>query len=249
LLQFAVPGIGEQTGQRAEAFFKNSHQLHTDMLEAFLRQEQSLTEKQKLALIAFSGELQEASRRFVTDGLGEAIQFLFNLHTWKSLMSGDEKLTHNFQRVRNGARVHDSRHRHESLRAFCDELALAGPSDHFEANAERIALMTLHAAKGLEFPVVFIIGCEETLLPMQLPGLTSTIAEERRLFYVGMTRAKEQLYLLRAKRRPLFGKIQENSPSRFLSDIEEQLKAYEKWQAPARKEPKQRGDEDQLKLF
>jgi superfamily I DNA/RNA helicase len=109
--------------------------------------------------------------------------------------------------------------------------------------------MTLHAAKGLEFSVVFIIGCEETLLPMQWPGLRSAVDEERRLFYVGMTRAKEQLYLLRAKRRPLFGRALENQPSRFLSNIEEQLKAYEKWQAPIRKEPKKRGEEDQLRLF
>jgi superfamily I DNA/RNA helicase len=101
----------------------------------------------------------------------------------------------------------------------------------------------------LEFPVVFIVGCEETLLPMQLPGLATEVEEERRLFYVGMTRAKEQLYLLRAKRRPLFGRAQENQPSRFLADIEEQLKAYEKWQAPIRKEPKKRGDENQLGLF
>jgi DNA helicase-2/ATP-dependent DNA helicase PcrA len=84
---------------------------------------------------------------------------------------------------------------------------------------------------------------------MQFPGLAAEVEEERRLFYVGMTRAKEQLYLLRAKRRLLFGRASENPPSRFLADIEEQLKAYEKWQAPIRKESKKRGDENQLGLF
>jgi len=249
LLQFAVTGIGEQTAQRAEAFFKKLHQLEANALDHFLRQEQSLTEKQKLALIAFSCELDETARRLTTNGLVEAMQFLFNLPTWKNLMKGDEKLSSNWQRLLNLAWIHDSSNHNEAVRAFFDALALAGGVDHFDTRAEKIAVMTLHAAKGLEFPVIFIIGCEETILPMQLAGLASAVEEERRLFYVGMTRAKEQLYLLRAKRRPLFGHVLENQPSRFLADIEEQLKAYEKWQAPARKETKPRGDENQLGLF
>jgi uncharacterized protein (TIGR00375 family) len=244
LLQFALPGIGEQTARRAEGFFKKNHQLEAGAFDRFLREEQSLTEKQKLALAAFSCELEEAGRRFTSGGLVEAIRFLFTLPTWKNLMKGDEKLAGHFQRVLNLARVYES-----SDRAFFDALALEGAADHFDSRAEKIAVMTLHAAKGLEFSVVFMIGCEETLLPMQLPGLQSAVEEERRLFYVGMTRAKEQLYLLRAKRRPLFGRLQENPGSGFLADIEEQLKAYEKWQAPARKEPKKRGDENQLGLF
>jgi len=250
LLQFAVPAIGEQTAQRAEAFFKQLQQMEANgALDNFLRQEQTLAEKQKLTLMAFSCELQEAARRFEANGLVAAIQFLFNLPAWKNLMKGDEKLAHNFKRILNVARVYDSSNRNKSARAFFDALALEGAVDHFEPRAEKIALMTLHAAKGLEFPVVFIIGCEETLLPMQLAGLTGSVEEERRLFYVGMTRAKEQLYLLRARRRPLFGQVLENPPSRFLADIEEQLKAYEKWQAPTRKEPKKRSDENQLGLF
>jgi superfamily I DNA/RNA helicase len=249
LLHFAVNGIGEQTAQRAEKFFKTIHHWEADALEAFLRQEQNLTEKQKLALIAFSCELQEASRRFEAGGLAAALQFLFNLHTWKNLINLDKKLGGNFQRVINLARRYDSSDRRDAVRNFFDALVLESSMDHFETKAEKIALMTLHAAKGLEFPVVFIAGCEETLLPMQLIGLTGNIEEERRLFYVGMTRAKEQLYLLRAKRRGLFGRLQENPPSRFLADIAEQLKAYEKWQAPKRKEPTPRGDDNQLGLF
>ncbi|MDZ7359418.1 MAG: UvrD-helicase domain-containing protein [candidate division KSB1 bacterium] len=249
LLQFALPGIGEQTARRAEGFFTKIHQLEAGAFDRFLREERSLTEKQKLALAAFSCELEEAGRRFASGGLVEAMQFLLNLPTWKSLMKGDEKLAGHFQRVLNLARLCEFSNRAASVRAFFDALALEGAADHFDPRAEKIALMTLHAAKGLEFSVVFIIGCEETLLPMQLPGLQSAVEEERRLFYVGMTRAKEQLYLLRAKRRLLFGRWQENPASRFLADIEEQLKAYEKWQAPARKEPKKHGDENQLGLF
>ncbi|MCG3121571.1 MAG: ATP-dependent DNA helicase Rep [bacterium] len=249
LLQFAVAGIGEQTAHRAEAFFKKLRHLEPNALEQFLQQEKTLTEKPKLALIAFACELEEAARRLTANGLGEAIQFLFNLPTWKNIMKADENLTDHFQRVRNFARLYEAPPLSAALRAFFDALALAGAVDHFDGRAEKIALLTLHAAKGLEFPVVFMVGCEEGLLPMQLAGLHSTVEEERRLFYVGMTRAKELLYLLRAQQRPLFGRRLENPPSRFLTDIEEQLKAYELWQAPARKEPKKRGDENQLGLF
>jgi DNA helicase-2/ATP-dependent DNA helicase PcrA len=249
LLHLTVKGIGEQTAQRAEAFFRTISHLDAETLNTFVRQEQTLTERQKLALMGFSGELEEASRRFAANGLAEAMRFLFNLPAWKNLMNEDEKLANNFRRVLNLARVYDVEDRGASARHFFDAVALETSIDHFDAKAEKIALMTLHAAKGLEFSVVFIIGCEEALLPMQLPGLSSSVDEERRLFYVGMTRAKEQLYLLRAKHRPLFGRALDNQPSRFLSDIEEQLKAYEKWQAPIRKEPKKRGDEDQLRLF
>lgn len=249
LLQFAVSGVGEQTAPRAAAFFQKLHKLEANALAEFMRREQNLAEKQKLALLAFSCELQEAGRRLSTNGLAEALRFLFNLPTWKSLLGADDALSANFQRVHNLARGYDAPGDRGTVRAFFDALSLEGAADHFDHRAEKIALMTLHAAKGLEFPVVFIVGCEETLLPMQLPGLVTEAEEERRLFYVGMTRAKEQLYLLRAKRRSLFGRTNENPPSRFLADIEEQLKAYEKWQAPIRKEPKKRGDENQLGLF
>ncbi|MCI0692690.1 UvrD-helicase domain-containing protein [candidate division KSB1 bacterium] len=249
LLQFAVSGVGEQTAPRVAVFFQNLHELEASALDEFMRHEHSLVEKQKLALLAFSCELQEAGRRLSTNGLAEALRFLFNLPTWKSLLGADDALSANFQRVLNLARGYDASGSSASVRAFFDALSLEGAADHFDHRAEKIALMTLHAAKGLEFPVVFIVGCEETLLPMQLPSLVTEVDEERRLFYVGMTRAKEQLYLLRAKRRPLFGRVGENPPSRFLANIEEQLKAYEKWQAPMRKEPKKRGDENQLGLF
>lgn len=83
---------------------------------------------------------------------------------------------------------------------------------------------------------------------MQLENLQGDLAEERRLFYVGMTRAKERLYLVRAARRMLFGKTRQHPASRFLADIEEQLKAYEHWQAKPKKNVDKIADQ-QLKLF
>ncbi len=89
-----------------------------------------------------------------------------------------------------------------------------------EKNDNRVQLMTLHACKGLEFPVVFIIGCEEDILPHKTLG--SDIDEERRLFYVGLTRAKQKLVLTKVNFRKRYGKVRPSSPSRFLLEIPEE---------------------------
>ncbi|NIA28942.1 MAG: UvrD-helicase domain-containing protein, partial [Actinobacteria bacterium] len=105
---------------------------------------------------------------------------------------------------------------------FLDALSLQKETDDFDVRADRVHLLTLHASKGLEFPVVFIIGCEEDVLPLRL-GRDSDMDEERRLLYVGMTRAQSQLYLTHAKTRIIFGKRHLQSPSRFLVAISESL--------------------------
>ena len=93
-----------------------------------------------------------------------------------------------------------------------------------EIDGERVSLLTLHAAKGLEFPVVFIVGCDEGLIPLKREGLESDSEEERRLFYVGMTRAKQRLYLISARKRFLYGQFYQSGPSPFLKDIDRELK-------------------------
>ena len=118
---------------------------------------------------------------------------------------------------------------------FADALALAADADFFDPRADRVALLTLHAGKGLEFPVVFITGLEDGLLPLAFgtPD-AATIAEERRLFYVGMTRAKDQLILSRAGKRLVRGRPREQAPSRFLADIEHELLRQQKSELPRR---------------
>ncbi|MBN1587163.1 MAG: ATP-dependent helicase, partial [Candidatus Omnitrophica bacterium] len=118
--------------------------------------------------------------------------------------------------------------------------------DEWDPRADRVSLLTLHAAKGLEFPVVFITGCEEGLLPMSWGGKSSEeeLAEERRLFFVGMTRAEDRLFLCHAKRRLWQGKIRERTISRFLQDIEERLLEHSLSAAP-----KRRSDNSQLNFF
>lgn len=107
------------------------------------------------------------------------------------------------------------------LDGFLEEVSLVSDIDSLEAGANAATLMTLHAAKGLEFPVVFMTGLEETIFPHSRALYDqSEMEEERRLCYVGMTRAKEELYLSFATSRLLYGGLQHNPPSRFLSEID-----------------------------
>jgi len=132
------------------------------------------------------------------------------------------------------------------LAGFLEAMALQSETDAYDPRADRVTLMTLHAAKGLEFPVVFIVGCEEGLLPYERPGRPADVDEERRLFYVGVTRAQRQLALLSAKTRFLFGQRMDNAPSRFVGDIEAALKEV---QAMQRRPSKLRAEAEQLSLF
>jgi len=118
------------------------------------------------------------------------------------------------------------------LPKFLSELALGIEVDLWDARADRVSLLTLHAAKGLEFPVVFIVGCEDGLLPLHW-GETDeqSLAEERRLFFVGMTRARERLILTHARKRPWRGKVRVSTPSPFLADIESRLLAHREHRA------------------
>ncbi len=112
----------------------------------------------------------------------------------------------------------------QSLEEFLENVALVADIDSYDKSAEAVTFMTLHNAKGLEFPVVFMIGLEEGLFPHSNSMLDpSELEEERRLCYVGMTRARERLYLTYTQSRLLYGGLQMNAPSRFLSEIPEDL--------------------------
>jgi len=111
-----------------------------------------------------------------------------------------------------------------SLPAFLEQIALIADVDSYAATQDRVTLMTLHNSKGLEYAVVFIIGVEEGLFPHERSlEQPEAIEEERRLCYVGVTRARQRLYLVHAQQRHLFGRMQQNLPSRFLAEIPEAL--------------------------
>jgi DNA helicase-2/ATP-dependent DNA helicase PcrA len=112
------------------------------------------------------------------------------------------------------------------LDGFLEEVALVSDLDTTDFGGDAVTLMTLHAAKGLEFPVVFMTGLEESIFPHSRALYDqSEMEEERRLCYVGMTRAREELYLIHAASRLLYGGLQHNPPSRFLSEIDGDFQA------------------------
>jgi DNA helicase-2/ATP-dependent DNA helicase PcrA len=131
-----------------------------------------------------------------------------------------EERWENINELRSVAREYSSLPVDESLSTFLEEVALVSDVDNLDEQVPAPSLLTLHMAKGLEFPVVFIVGLEEGVLPhnrsMDTP---EELEEERRLFYVGITRAKERLYLLHTFRRTLYGRDELSEPSRFLADI------------------------------
>ena len=111
-----------------------------------------------------------------------------------------------------------------TLSGFLEEVALMTDIDNYNADAESVVMMTLHSAKGLEFPVVFIVGVEEGLFPgNQVMYDPTEIEEERRLCYVGITRAKEKLYITNAHSRMIYGNTNITRPSRFILEIPEEL--------------------------
>ena len=107
-----------------------------------------------------------------------------------------------------------------SLAGFLDEIALYTDLDSHDPSEDCVVMMTMHSAKGLEFPVVFVVGVEEGIFPgIRAIGEAEEMEEERRLCYVAMTRAKEKLYMTCASQRMLFGRTNSNRPSRFLGEI------------------------------
>jgi superfamily I DNA/RNA helicase len=130
----------------------------------------------------------------------------------------------------------------DDLARFLTELATGAEVDTWDPRADRVTLLTLHAAKGLEFPVVFVVGVEDGLLPLRLPGRPPTdddVAEERRLFFVGLTRAEDRLFLSHTKRRFRHGAEREMAPSPFLSAIDPGLLERRGGDAPRRPRDRQ----------
>lgn len=130
----------------------------------------------------------------------------------------------NLQELVNVTSEYDATTEEPSLSGFLENVSLVADTDALVESGDAVTLMTLHSSKGLEFPVVFLMGMEEGVFPhSRSMGNDSELQEERRLCYVGMTRAKEELHLSLAARRSVFGKPSFNPPSRFLSDIPMEL--------------------------
>ncbi|MGC8960135.1 MAG: ATP-dependent helicase [Chloroflexia bacterium] len=176
------------------------------------------------ALRAFRDLLNDLIRQAAHLPLVELLDELLQRLDYRAYLLQDRELGQerweNVQELRTVAQEYAALPPGEGLAAFLEQTALVADIDEYDERGDAVTLITLHQAKGLEFPVVFIAGMEEGLLPhARSMGDTEELEEERRLCYVGMTRAKERLYLFRAFRRTIFGNAEVREPSRFLAPL------------------------------
>jgi superfamily I DNA/RNA helicase len=177
---------------------------------------QVVGEKAPLRLKALIEEVRAYAARQETDGL-DLEGVMARVSNGASLSAAEQAILTNLIAAYKDLPLH------AALGHVIDELSVVGAADAFDPRSDAVALMTLHMAKGLEFKVVFVAGVEEGLLPLLLGKEEADIEEERRLLYVGMTRARVELLLTCARSRFLYGRALSGSPSPFLSEIPGEL--------------------------
>jgi DNA helicase-2/ATP-dependent DNA helicase PcrA len=224
LVAEAQPAHGEPVEPRAGA--GSSFDKPFDSAQDRLRMSGGATphpfqKRTAAALLAFLALLNETIAEAAEQTLSEVLESILSRIDYRRFLLEDiadgEERWENVQELRAVATQYDELTPSEALAHFLEDAALITDVDEYDEKADAVTLITLHAAKGLEFPVVFIVGTEEGLLPhIRSYDDPNQMEEERRLIYVGMTRAQRHLYLLRAFRRSLGG---HNPPSRFLADI------------------------------
>jgi len=201
-----------------------------------------LSRSQQQRLINFGDQLADIKNRTAGMTVVEQLQYLSQLAQLSAIVNSEPRAREAFNNLLSLSADYG-----ENTAEFLASAALDTDTDAYLPRAEKVSLMTMHAAKGLEFPVVFIAGCEKDLIPLHRQGAEpADPAEERRLFYVAMTRAMERLYLTRAKKRSVYGELLSRSPSPFVADIENRLK---KDDSPKRRKKKKTKEQKQLKLF
>ncbi|MCS6842617.1 MAG: UvrD-helicase domain-containing protein [Roseiflexus sp.] len=192
-----------------------------------------LSSRARNALLGFLALIDEAIDQRRTLPLGALMDWLFERVGFREALRreyGDEEgddRWNNVMELRTVAENYATLPRESQLPTFLEEVALISDTDTLQEERNAVTCITLHQAKGLEFPVVFLVGLEEGLLPhARSTDDRDALDEERRLFYVGATRAKERLYLLHAFRRAAYGRAEIATPSRFLHDIPPDLLQY-----------------------
>ena len=166
--------------------------------------------------------------KFAENGnIGDLVNEVFEKTGYREFLESDEKgeeRTDNVYELINGAANYEENNENATFIEYMDNLALISDIDNYDEDLEAAVFMTMHAAKGLEFPIVFICGFDDGIFPSQASCMSSEeIEEERRLCYVGITRAREVLFLTTAQSRMLYGKTSFYKPSRFLGEIPGEL--------------------------
>ena len=218
-------GIGQRTLDELSQWAKASDVPLYSALELVAQQKSDhpFSPRAARALTGFFILIQELIAKGERLNVVELLDFVLEHSGYKDYIQqaedGEERWD-NILELRGVAKQYQGLKPRESLAVFLEGVALVSEADELNEKKELVTLITLHQAKGLEFPVVFIVGMEEGVFPhFKSFGDPAQMEEERRLCYVGMTRSKKRLYLVRAFRRSLMGRSNVNPPSRFLEDI------------------------------
>ena len=227
IINVPARGIGDKTVEELRAWAGSRGVPLWEAVEA-ADTNPNLAARARVQLAAFNAlmrGLMDLARSEVPSVLFDAVAERSGLRTnlEDGTLEGEERWA-NVMELRNHAAEFDEIAPPEGLARFLEEVALVADVDTMEDRPDRVTLITLHAAKGLEFPVVFMVGLEEGLLPHKRALEDNReLEEERRLAYVGMTRAKDRLYLVHAHHRSTWGVGAPAEPSRFLAELPPKL--------------------------
>jgi len=237
IINVPVRGIGDTSVSKILQFGRKNNLGISAVLEHV--NELGLGPKQTAALVDFARQLEVFRRSKEIETLPELIELVIRKSGYEKYLddgttAGEERVE-NVRELLSVGQEYLKNHTAVSLDEFLEEIALIADIDNWNPNEEAVTLMTLHAAKGLEFKTVFMAGMEENLFPHANSSWDQEkLEEERRLCYVGITRARERLYMTITRSRMLYGKTMSNSPSRFLADIPAHLVAgYENLLSPS----------------
>ena len=221
-------GIGGTTVDKiSQEATRRTSSMFSVAADSAFRQE--IPGKAKNALGSFANLVEDAFNLAAGGAVTPVLKHLMNASGYLEELRADRSeesvsRLENVQELINVTTEYDNREEDPSLGGFLENAALMADVDSLTEAGEAVTLMTLHSSKGLEFPVVYLIGMEEGVFPhSRALGNDTELEEERRLCYVGMTRAREELILALARRRSLYGQPSFNTRSRFLDDLPREI--------------------------
>jgi uncharacterized protein (TIGR00375 family) len=243
VIQFAIPGFGNKALDQFKGWcYQNRFSLHQGLFKAGRFPISGLHSSKQQQLNDFSNQIFRYKTDMSRLTVAEKLLHLKKNTKLSGRLNKDAQIEEAFANLVELARQFDT-----NTADFFATIALNTDTDAYTPRIEKVSLMTMHAAKGLEFPVVFIAGCEDDLIPFKRDSIEhADIKEERRLFYVAMTRAMERLFLTWAQKRRIYGRIKNRVLSSFVADIENRLTRNE---TPSFKKKKKGTEQVQLKLF
>ncbi len=206
-------------------------QENTSMLEIISHADQyARLPRSIMPILKFWQIYEKLQESLETRTLDEFASDVIELSGYKAMLEQEiakghedaaDRLQNLGQLVNNVKNYCDQHGEEATLEGYLEDIALISDIDSYNESSDQVVLMTIHSAKGLEFPYVFLIGMEEGVFPSEMSKYSEAdLEEERRLAYVGITRAKKELYISNSVTRMLYGRTQRNEPSRFLREIE-----------------------------